>query len=383
MTNAQGGNKFVKIENMKDKEPTLKKVLVAVPDFSVGGGQKMAAEIVHHIEDGRIQFKIVSLYPKTDSPLDVLVNSYKLDIVYLNKKTGFDWGTVRDLRRVLKEFKPDVVHAHLRVMAHILPAMVGIKVDRKFYTVHNLAEKDGAGFNRYILKFAFTFAGFIPVAISGLCRKSIADFYHMKEPDIPCVYVGMDLTAFKRTRAYSDLPDQCVQFVAVGRFTVQKNYILMLRAFEAVNEHFPNTCLKIIGVGETFDEVKKYISDHNMGDAVELTGSVPDVMPYLDQSHIYLMSSDWEGLPQTVLEAMAMGLPIVSTKAGGVSDVVQEGENGLLVECGDMRGLIESMEKLIQSKKLRNQFSEKSLLLSSAYSIEKCSEEYRKLYIGR
>jgi glycosyltransferase involved in cell wall biosynthesis len=76
-----------------------------------------------------------------------------------------------------------------------------------------------------------------------------------------------------------------------------------------------------------------------------------------------------------------MGLPIVSTKAGGVSDVVVDGENGILVECGDQEALTEAMGRLVESKELRDDFSENSSKLSKKYSIENCAMQYERLYL--
>ena len=93
------------------------------------------------------------------------------------------------------------------------------------------------------------------------------------------------------------------------------------------------------------------------------------------------MSSDYEGLPQTIQEAMAAGLPIVTTNAGGVVDVVEEKGNAIVVPCGDLDGLVAAMCELTASKTLREQFSKRSLELSKQYSIENCAEQYRQLYL--
>lgn len=357
-----------------------RKVLVVLPELETGGGQRLALSIAQRMSPQDLQVRILILYPRCNNLLEKTADELGLDVQYLHKKQGVSPECMIEICRAIRQFKPDVIHAHLRVMPYLLLPMCLSKVPLRYYTVHNLAEKDASGIKRSILRFAFRRCHVQPVAISALCRQSITRIYGIPTEKIPCIYVGIDLNRFARPDEYEF--HASFRFAAIGRLCDQKNYSLMLHAFAEIYNRTPNSKLVIVGDGEQKDALIQQCNDLGIDRAVVFTGNIPDVEKYLWSAHAYLMSSDYEGLPQTVLEAMAAGLPIISTKAGGVVDVVEHEKNGLLVDCGDQEGLIHAMERLIQSPELCKQFSECSVALAQKYSIAACAEQYKELYLA-
>jgi len=357
-----------------------RKVLVVLPELETGGGQRLALSIAQRMSPQDLQVRILILYPRCNNLLEKTADELGLDVQYLHKKQGVSPECMIEIYRAIRQFKPDVIHAHLRVMPYLLLPMCLSKVPLRYYTVHNLAEKDASGIKRCILRFAFRRCHVQPVAISALCRKSIAEVYDIPEESIPCIYNGIDCKRFSRPLEYETQAP--FRFAATGRLSEQKNYPLMLQSFAEIKYRFPDSELIIMGDGELGEGLKQQCRELKISDAVTFTGNIPDVENYLRSAQSYLMSSDYEGLPLTVLEAMAAGLPIISTKAGGVVDVVEHEKNGLLVDCGDQEGLIHAMEHLIQSPELCKQFSECSVALAQKYSIAACAEQYKELYLA-
>ena len=356
--------------------------MILIPDFGYGGGQSLAVNVVKELSNcSAIDFLIVSLYPSQNTVLEKDAIRNNLKYVCLNKHPGYSFKTTLELRKVIKRFKPDVIHAHLRVMTVLLPCIVFRKKFRVLYTVHNLAAKDGRGFLKYVLSFAFKFCNVQPIAISDTCRQSITEYYRFPIDKIPCVYVGTDLHRFNRKNEYSMLNDEIIRFIAVGRLTKQKNYSLMINAFIEAHKHKTNIQLTIVGKGEEYNQLVNIVNMRNQQNVIKVVGYVSDLKSALENSHVYLMSSDWEGLPQSALEALSIGLPIVTTKAGGVVDIVKEGENGFLVECGDQEGLTKAILKISNSREQRNLFSKNNIRDSVKYSINKCAEDYEKIYL--
>lgn len=357
-----------------------RKVLVVLPELETGGGQRLALSIAQRMSPQDLQVRILILYPRCNNLLEKTADELGLDVQYLHKKQGVSPECMIEICRAIRQFKPDVIHAHLRVMPYLLLPMCLSKVPLRYYTVHNLADRDASGIKQSILRFAFRHCRVQPVAISALCRQSIVQVYGIPEEKIPCIYVGIDLKRFARPAAYEIQTP--FRFAATGRLSEQKNYPMMLRAFSSVHQHYPNSELVIMGDGDLKAELERQCETLNLRQSVRFTGNIPNVEKELWAAHAYLMSSDYEGLPQTVLEAMAAGLPIISTKAGGVVDVVEHEKNGLLADCGDQEGLIHAMERLIQSPKLCKQFSECSVALVQKYSIAACAEQYKELYLA-
>ncbi len=357
----------------------MTKVLIFLPSLWSGGGEKIAMDIAGALKGDDMEFLAVTYMDFTDTPAALLARKYGIRTVCLHKGRGFDPRIWFRLGRVIDQFKPDAIHAHLKVMQYLLPPLMVHRVPRCIYTVHNLAEKDASGYMRFINKQAFSRFGVIPVAISETCRRSLVSLYNT-EP--VCIYNGIDTGRYARREPYRPDEDGAVRFVAIGRLGPQKNYPLMLRAFAEAAKRAANIALTIIGAGPEEQEIKDLIGTLGLRDRVTLAGVVSDVENYLWQSQVYLMSSVYEGLPLGVLEAMSASLPIVSTMAGGVVDVVRDGDNGLLCPVGDEKALAEAITAIAGDRELRLRMSRRSLEEAAKYDIKCCAEQYRALYTG-
>lgn len=356
--------------------------MVVLPEMETGGGQRIALEIVRNIKREDATIQVVSLYPRQGTILEEMADREGLDVRYLSKKPGFSPDVSVQLYRAIKAFKPDVIHAHLRVMPYLLAPMCLCRVPRRYYTVHNLADRDASGIKRKILYFAFRFCNVQPVAISPICQRSIADVYGLPMEKIHLVNQGIDVKRFARPEPYNRLGTEEIRIIAIGRLTQQKNYKLMLRVFHSVHQNHPEARLRILGDGELREELEQYIRDLGLEDSVSMPGITDKVNQELWNAHIYLLSSEYEGLPLAVLEAMSAGLPIVATKAGGVGDVVADGENGFLLDCDDEAGLVVAVDRLVENAVLRERFSGCSEQMAQEHSIEKHAENYLKLYLS-
>lgn len=356
------------------------KVLVVLPSVEVGGGQHLAIDLVGELKN-KIDFKVVVLQRYQRTVISDLVKARGIECIYLDKSKGIDFKTVRKIKKVITEFKPDVVHAHLRVVPYLILPTLLLHI-KKFYTVHSLANMDGRGkLSRTLLWMAFHVFGFVPVAISDTCQKSISDVYNIRIEKIPCIYNGIDINIFKPERKSTKIADN-TSFIATGRFEEPKNYPFMIDAFYEFHKVRPNSTLTILGDGYMRNIIEKKIREYHLTDSVRLEGTVNNIADYLNKADIYLMTSIWEGLPLSVLEAMAVGLPIITTKAGGVIDIVQNNINGLIVDCDDLSGYVQAMIKLNDSQNMRIMFGHNSLESSKKYSISFCAEQYYELYTG-
>lgn len=352
----------------------MRKVVIVMPHLWTGGIQKINLEIAAHIKG--VEVTILSLYPRSGSMFEKWADDHGVKVVYLDKKPGLDLSIVPKISGFLKRYKPDVVHINQRMTTYtILPILMnGIK--KRMYVVHNMADRDAHGIVRMVNRFAFHFLKVVPVAISDICRHSISEVYGIKESEIPCIYNGVDTNEFKREKPYEP-NDECV-FIDICAFWKDKNIPLLVRAFAKVHSENKNTKLIVVGDGETRPEIEKAIKEHNLEGAVELPGFSEDIKGYLEKSDVFTMSSNVEGLPISILEAMSMGLPIISTRVGGIADIVED--NGYLVDKGDAYALADIMLSAANNKKLRKELSDSSLRLAEKYSIEKCAENYANLY---
>lgn len=359
----------------------MKKVMIVVPQLYTGGVQKLAVDLASHIKDPRVEVMILSLKPRSGQIFERQADENGIHVTYLNKRSGMDLRVIPEIQRAIHAYRPDVIHANQRTVTYLFLPMILEKIPYRYYAVHNLADKDAKGIDRMVLKIANRFLRLRFIAISDLCRRSVEEVYRVKAEDVPCIYNGIDLHTFIRSEAYEDLNDNVIVFLSTGSFLPSKNKPLLISAFAKVHEEIPNTKLVLLGDGELRPRIETMVAEKNLREAVVFRGNVSDVARELSRAHIYVMSSDYEGLPVTILEAMAAGLPIISTKAGGVADVVKNEGNGILTEIGDEDGLAEAMKRLARDRRLRLRLAEHSRNMAGRFGIEAMAKEYVALYL--
>lgn len=356
-----------------------KKVFIVVPTLGTGGGEKLVIDLASNIDKSIFDVTVISLFPKRNTIYEKVVEKEKLNIIYMDKNMGFDIKIILNLIKLFKDNKPDIVHTHLNVMPYILPAVVNSNVKSRIHTVHSVADKEAEGILRLVMKIAYKLFGFTPVAICDYVKGTIEDVYKIKNSDIPCIYNGINTTIFNRKN--KTISNKYIKLINIGTLYHVKNQKLIIDAFAEVQKKIPNIKLTILGEGELRSELEKQIERYRLNDYIQLKGIVENVYEELNDSDIYIMASNYEGLPLSILEAMSCELPIIATKAGGVVDIVNDGENGILIDINNKEQLVTAMIKLIKNYQIREEMSIKSKELSKLYDIKNCTIQYEKLYL--
>ena len=151
------------------------------------------------------------------------------------------------------------------------------------------------------------------------------------------------------------------KIVAMGRLVPQKNYPLLIRSFAAFRERFPEYVLHIYGEGNMENELRKLARDLDVTEEVIFEGNRRDVLERIRDAEMFVLSSDFEGLSNALLESMSMGIACISTKCEGSVDVIRDRENGLLTEKGDEKGLTEAMCELAGDPVLRKKLESRAM----------------------
>lgn len=155
-------------------------------------------------------------------------------------------------------------------------------------------------------------------------------------------------------------PNNENEILFVGRINAQrKNTALLLNAFAQILKEIPEAELTVVGE-KPDQELQTLITDLGIKSAVNIEGRVPDVVPYYQRAAVFALPSNQEGLGIVGLEAQSCGTPVVSTRCGGPSDYVIDGENGFMVPIGDEDSFAEALKKILTDRQLRNTFGEKS-----------------------
>ncbi len=168
---------------------------------------------------------------------------------------------------------------------------------------------------------------------------------------------------------------------SVGRLSREKGYQFLIEAFSQFHRQVPEAKLVIIGEGYERKALGDLIHCKGLETRVLLPGYIPNAWRYLPLFRMFVISSLTEGLPITLLEAMQTGLPIVSTRVGGIPDVLQDGAAGVLVDPGDSTALFKEMLNLQQSPEMSIRLGQSAREISmSRYSAQRMALEYRDIY---
>jgi len=142
--------------------------------------------------------------------------------------------------------------------------------------------------------------------------------------------------------------------VNVGKLSSQKNQTFLVQAFAKIADKFLEYQLHIYGEGDKRSELEALSQELDLQDRVILKGNVSGLAKQIEDAALFVLSSDYEGMPNALMEAMAMGIPSISTDCpcGGPDFLIQNGENGVLVPVGDVECLANTMEKLLQDREM-------------------------------
>lgn len=182
------------------------------------------------------------------------------------------------------------------------------------------------------------------------------------------------------------MPDSGIFFereksvITAGRLTQQKNHKMLIDAFEGFHKKHPEYVLKIFGTGEMKDEIESYIKKKNMSEQACLCGFTNDLYAELSKGGIYVSSSDWEGISNSLIEALAMGIPTIATDCpvGGSRMCIQNGVNGILIQPSDVDALEREMVRIADDSVFAEKLAYNAVKVREEFSVEKIGLEWLK-----
>lgn len=342
----------------------------------IGGGETFATNISRSFNKFET-LKVVILYKNYSQMFIDRLDDANIDYVFLDKKKHFDLKNARELRKIIKEYKPDVIHTENNALIPTYLALLGLpKKDRPrvFHTMHLEPKDECAGkLVRILYKHILKKKDFIPVAITESLARVSEEFY--KRKNIPFVNNGVDLERIKSDKA---LKDRDYDVVVIGRFAYQKNHEFLIRTFAELKKQHPSFKAAFIGGGELFDEMKELAKTSN-AEFIEFLGVMPNPGVILENSKIIALGSRFEANPLSLLEGLAAGCIAVSSDVGGVRNIIKE-DNGYLFELDDDKAFIDIILKILNNLKDYEEMSKKNVIYSKKFSMDECAKEYIKLF---
>lgn len=203
-------------------------------------------------------------------------------------------------------------------------------------------------------------------ASAGLLRNLLP------QSDIALVPNGIDLSPFAGSARGND---DCVRLLFVGAMRRLKGERDLVAAMRCASEQAPH--LRLLMLGHGGEGVEAACRATGLASLIEHLGPVPmnERCDYFRRADIFVLPSYGEGMPMSLLEALAAGLPVVATNVGGIPELVQDGENGFLIEPGDVKALAERLARLANDAALRRRMGERSRVMAQAFALERVTAQ--------
>jgi glycosyltransferase involved in cell wall biosynthesis len=290
-----------------------------------------------------------------------------------------DIGAVRALRSLLRTEKPEVLHLHgYKADVYGALAAYGGNIPR-VATCHNwLSGTTALGlYNRIDLLALRSCRRLAAVsdAVASILRTS-----GIPPQRIAVIPNGIDIASFESAAPAIDFPGRPILGM-VARLDMNKGFGPLLHALVEITKHCPEILLVVAGEGPARSEIERSIIDLQLHNNVRLLGDRKDMPELYASFDFFVLPSLNEGMPLTVLEALASGLPVVATRTGAIPSVVRDGVSGILVEPGDVGSLAAAILKLTRDPELRDRMGAAGRQkVRAEYTASSMAHRYLELY---
>lgn len=350
------------------------KVAVVLPYFGNGGAENMVSRVVSNIDQDKVQAEVICIYgDPLGNRLEKAVQEKNIPIRFIRKGKGFSFFALVRLWAELSEYRPDVINTHLSACVYCIPWVLFHK-PLMLHTVHNIPRRELTRIKQIPMRFIYKTGKAVPIAISEEIRRQLISYYRLKKaPEL--IYNPVDT---KRFRIDSRHFHEGIVVVTAGRLSEQKNQKLLIDTVKELKKEGMEIKLIILGDGPLKQELQEYVEKAGLGEAVKMPGNVDNIEDYFAEADIFALSSIYEGLPLVILEAMAAGLPILTTDVGGIRDVL--GEEGILVPPGDRQAYRDALRKLVGDQELREKLGKEAKKNSDRYDSGLIAEQYAEAF---
>lgn len=321
----------------------MHKFLFYINAINGGGAERVILQLAHHFAEVGYHSVLVTSFVDEGKEYAVPENVTRISIEQEEIKQSRlkrNISRIKALRRIIKEEKPSAVISFMaEPNFRAIVATMGLRTKR-IISVRNSPDREYAGkIGRFVGK-------------------------HILPQADGCVFQTKDAQAWfpeklrrKSKVIFNDVKEEFFDvqrkeprhIIAVGRLSKQKNHALLIDAFAQIADKYPDQKLLIYGAGALEAELKSQIKILGLEERVDLMGATNNVAEVLGKAQVFVLSSDYEGMPNCLMEALAAGVPSISTDCpcGGPKALIEDGENGLLVPVGDKNAMAQALDRML------------------------------------
>ena len=301
-----------------------------VLSLDMGGLERMVIQLIQGLLKKNVRITLLCL--ENEGDLAYQLANENLQIIALNKTPGLHFNLAKKIANLVKSKDIDVIHSHnsgpYLYAALAIPLLLNKK--KLIHTKHGRGNPDNI--KKVLLnKISSVFTHTI-VTVSSDASDVCRDIEGISPNKLTVIENGVDLSPYidiDREAQLQRIRSGAIRLIHVGRLSPEKNQQLLLRVFSSLLSSFPQSSLTICGDGNQKTTLAELAESLNISNSIDFVGAVNDVPQRLSSHDVFVLSSLTEGLPLVIIEAMAAGLPVVSTDVGGVREIIKNGENGI------------------------------------------------------
>ena len=356
----------------------MKKVLILIPRMGGGGAERVVSIIANSLAE-QFSVQITTLvsnesFYKLENTVKLTSAQYKINrankITRLGSMGKNFISSIFFTRRVIQEYKPDIVFSLLEEMDIVTCiATRGLNGFKWICSERNDPTRRNKSLQRVLEKIYQNCDMLV-------CQsKTVADYYSIVKKK--CVIPNpVDLDNYPMRVGESAPP----KIVAVGRLVPQKNIEMLIEAFSIIEKKYPNVSVTVYGEGPEREKLENQITMLKLGNKIFLPGANRNVLETIRDAAIFAFPTNYEGFPNVLVEAIAMGIPVVSTDfATGVAKEIVDENVGLVVPCCDTKAFAEAMDVLLSSPEKRRQIRYMSRKAIEPFAVEKVIVKWKQL----
>jgi len=355
----------------------VKKLLFYIHKLERAGAQRVISNLAEYFYSHEYDVLLVNDYKQGDFD-DCFEVSVGIKRVFLRKSLIGNpmlknIQRIIKLRKTIKSEKPDIVLSFMgRPNVRMLLASVGIST-KKVVSVRNDPDHEYGS-----TKIEKRFINNLFRLAEGVIfqTKDAAMYFDLRIREKARIIINpVGEVFYSQTRNIS--PCGIVTF---GRKVPQKNQKMLIRAYKMICDEFPGDNLFICGEGYLNGELESLCKELQIEDRVFITGNVTDVIQRLCNAKVFVLSSDYEGMPNALMEAMAIGVPSIATDCpcGGPRMLIENDSQGILIPCGDTKACSEALRQILADKELQKKMSIAAQKRAELYRAEKIYKQWEE-----
>ena len=352
--------------------------------FGGGGMENVLSKIINGLDPNKYRHVVVTI--SDDISLRCRISVEGTEFYKLTSRNVI--LRVKELRDVIYKEKINLIHARgwpFMLEASLLSLITGKPSIFSFHgkTIDDLGHKN---IKRHIMEIVLARTYDEIMTLTPAMQIDLMSSFMLKNNKIRVIPNGVPepvLCCDSRKKARNNLGISNDEFVIgfAGRFDKVKDLNTLVLAFDIFVKNNPSSRLVLIGDGECKEQLKDLIHTRQIEQKVIITGFCNQVQEIMQAFDIYVQTSLYEGLSNTILEALSVGLPVICTDVGGNGDIILDGINGFLVQSGDSEDCSSKIEELYKNPELRKVMSANNIMRhKTTYLIAKMIESYDIMY---